>query len=48
VFDIERRFNKRAGLTKGNDRLFFLEENYGPGAPKFDVSEEEINSVHLC
>jgi aldehyde:ferredoxin oxidoreductase len=49
VLAIERRFNKRAGLTKEDDRLpkFFLEESYAPGAPKFDVSEEEIDSVHL-
>jgi aldehyde:ferredoxin oxidoreductase len=49
VLAIERRFNKRAGFTKEDDRLpkFFIEESYAPGAPKFDVSEEEIDSVHL-
>ncbi len=48
VLEIERRFNKRAGFTKEDDRLpkFFYEESYAPGAPKFDVSEEEIDSVH--
>lgn len=48
VLAIERRFNKRAGLTKEDDRLpkFFVEESYAPGAPKFDVAEEEIDSVY--
>jgi aldehyde:ferredoxin oxidoreductase len=48
VLAIERKFNKRAGLTKEDDRLpKFFEESYAPGAPKFDVPEEEIDSVHL-
>lgn len=48
VLDIERRFNKAAGLTEKDDRLpkFFLEESFVPGAPVFDVSEAEIDSVH--
>ena len=48
VLDIERRFNQAAGFTEKDDRLpkFFLEESFGPGAPVFDVSEAEIDSVH--
>jgi aldehyde:ferredoxin oxidoreductase len=47
VLQIERQFNKRAGLTKEDDRLpkFFVEESIAPGAPHFDVPEEEIDSV---
>jgi aldehyde:ferredoxin oxidoreductase len=47
VLEIEREFNKRAGFTKEDDRLpKFFEESYAPGAPKFDVPEEEIDSVY--
>ncbi len=48
VLDIERRFNQAAGFTEKDDRLpqFFLEESFGPGAPVFDVSEAEIDSVY--
>lgn len=48
VLDIERRFNQAAGFTEKDDRLpkFFLEESFGPGAPVFDVSDAEIDSVH--
>ncbi|MEJ2110051.1 MAG: aldehyde ferredoxin oxidoreductase C-terminal domain-containing protein [Acidobacteriota bacterium] len=48
VLEIERRFNKAAGLTAKDDRLpkFFSEESHAPGAPVFDVSEEEIDRVH--
>jgi aldehyde:ferredoxin oxidoreductase len=47
VLQIERRFNKGAGFTNKDDRLprFFVEESYAPGAPVFDVNEEEIDSV---
>lgn len=48
VLEIERRFNKAAGLTEKDDRLpkFFTEEKFGPGQFVFDVSTEEIDSVH--
>jgi aldehyde:ferredoxin oxidoreductase len=48
VLAIERRFNKAAGLTNEDDRLpkFFAEEKFGPGQFVFDVSAEEIDSVH--
>ena len=48
VLDFERRFNKAAGFTEEDDRLpeFFLEETFEPGAPVFDVSNAEIDSVH--
>jgi aldehyde:ferredoxin oxidoreductase len=48
VLQIERRFNKAAGFTSKDDRLprFFVEESYAPGAPVFDVSEEEMDNVH--
>jgi aldehyde:ferredoxin oxidoreductase len=48
VLEIERKFNKEAGLTREDDRLpkFFSEEAYAPGAPVFDVPLEEIDSVH--
>jgi aldehyde:ferredoxin oxidoreductase len=48
VLAIERKFNKAAGLTEKDDRLpkFFSEESNAPGAPVFDVSEEEMDSVH--
>ena len=48
VLKIERQFNKSAGFTAKDDRLpeFFSRESNAPGAPVFDVSEEEIDSVH--
>jgi len=48
VLKIERKFNKAAGFTSKDDRLpeFFSMESNAPGAPVFDVSEEEIDSVH--
>jgi aldehyde:ferredoxin oxidoreductase len=48
VLEIERKFNKAAGLTNKDDRLpkFFSEEKFGPGAFVFDVPEAEIDSVH--
>ncbi|HSW40091.1 MAG TPA: aldehyde ferredoxin oxidoreductase C-terminal domain-containing protein, partial [Acidobacteriota bacterium] len=47
VLEIERKFNKAAGFTGEDDRLpkFFSEEAFGPGAPLFDIPEEEIDSV---
>jgi aldehyde:ferredoxin oxidoreductase len=48
VLEIERKFNKAAGLTNKDDRLpkFFSEEPNAPGAPVFDVPEAEMDSVH--
>jgi aldehyde:ferredoxin oxidoreductase len=48
VLQIERKFNKAAGFTNKDDRLpkFFVEESYAPGAPVFDVKEEEIDTVY--
>jgi aldehyde:ferredoxin oxidoreductase len=48
VLEIERKFNAAAGFTSKDDRLprFFYEESNAPGAPVFDVPDEEIDSVH--
>jgi len=48
VLQIERKFNKAAGLTKEDDRLpkFFSEEKFGPGQFVFDVPESELDTVH--
>jgi aldehyde:ferredoxin oxidoreductase len=48
VLEIERRFNKAAGLTAKDDRLpkFFADEKLGPGQSTFDVSDEDLDSVH--
>jgi aldehyde:ferredoxin oxidoreductase len=48
VLEIERRFNKAAGLTSQDDRLpkFFSEEKFGPGQFVYDVPNEDLDSVH--
>ena len=48
VLEIERRFNKAAGLTEKDDRLpkFFTEEKFGPGQFVYDVPELDLDSVH--
>jgi aldehyde:ferredoxin oxidoreductase len=48
VLQIERKFNKAAGLTEKDDRLpkFFCEEKFGPAQFVFDVPEKEMDSVH--
>lgn len=48
VLAIERKFNAAAGFTNKDDRLpkFFYEESNAPGAPVFDVPDEEVDSVH--
>jgi aldehyde:ferredoxin oxidoreductase len=48
VLEIERKFNKGAGLTEKDDRLpkFFTEEKFGPGQFVYDVSESDMDSVH--
>jgi aldehyde:ferredoxin oxidoreductase len=48
VLEIERKFNKGAGMTEKDDRLprYFVEESFGPGAPTFDLSDAELDSVY--
>lgn len=48
VLEEERKFNQAAGLTRQDDRLprFFLEEALSPGGNRFDVADDEIDSVH--
>jgi aldehyde:ferredoxin oxidoreductase len=47
VIDIEREFNRRAGLTAATDRLprFFAEEPLPPHGEVFDVPGEELDSI---
>jgi aldehyde:ferredoxin oxidoreductase len=47
VIDIEREFNRRAGLTAVTDRLprFFAEEPLPPHGEVFDVAEEALDSI---
>lgn len=44
----ETKFNKAAGFTRKSDRLpeFFSNEALSPGNNSFDVSDEELDSVH--
>jgi len=44
----EREFNTRAGFTKEHDRLpeFFTDETFDPHETKFDVTNDELDSVH--
>ncbi|MFZ7113353.1 MAG: aldehyde ferredoxin oxidoreductase family protein [Desulfatiglandales bacterium] len=48
VLAMERDFNKRAGFTAADDRLpeFFRTEKLAPHNLVFDVSEEDLDSVH--
>jgi aldehyde:ferredoxin oxidoreductase len=48
ILKIEREFNKRAGFTAKDDRLpeFFYKEPLPPHNVVFDVSDEELDSVH--
>jgi aldehyde:ferredoxin oxidoreductase len=48
VLQMERKFNKAAGLTEQDDRLpkFFTEEKFGPAQFVFDVPEKDLDSVH--
>ena len=47
VIDIEREFNRRAGLTAATDRLprFFREEPLAPHGEVFDVPDEELDAI---
>lgn len=46
---VEKEFNKAAGLDRSADRLpeFFRKERLSPGGQSFDVSDAELDSVHL-
>ncbi|OUJ18816.1 Aldehyde:ferredoxin oxidoreductase [Methanonatronarchaeum thermophilum] len=48
VLKTEREFNKAAGMTKQNDRIpeFMREEKLPPHNEVFDVSDEQLDSVH--
>ncbi|MGF7184852.1 aldehyde:ferredoxin oxidoreductase [Desulfitispora alkaliphila] len=48
ILTAEKAFNDRAGFTKAHDRLpeFFQEEELLPHGVKFDVSEEEMDTVN--
>ena len=48
VLRIERDFNARAGFGPASDRLpmFFTREAVGPHNVRFDISDEELDSVH--
>ncbi len=47
ILTAEVEFNKAAGFNKAHDRLpeFFMEEELAPHGVKFDVSDEELDSV---
>lgn len=47
ILEIEREFNKEAGLTKAHDRLpeFMKEEELPPHNQVFDVPDEELDKV---
>jgi len=48
VLQEERKFNQAAGFGQQDDRLpsFFKAEALAPGGQRFDVSDEELDSVH--
>lgn len=47
VLECERDFNKRAGMTEVHDRLpeYFVDEPLAPHNVKFDVSDEQLDTV---
>jgi aldehyde:ferredoxin oxidoreductase len=47
VLEVERNFNKRAGMTEKDDRLpeFFYKEKLPPHNVTWDVPDEELNQV---
>lgn len=47
ILATEKQFNTEAGFTKAHDRLpeFFLEEELPPHNVKFDITDEELDSV---
>jgi aldehyde:ferredoxin oxidoreductase len=48
VLKEEHKFNQAAGFGQGEDRLptFFKDETLQPGGNVFDVSDDELDSVH--
>ena len=48
VNEEERKFNKAAGLSRQDDRLprFFQTEALSPSGNKFNVSDDELDTVH--
>ncbi len=44
----EREFNSRAGFSREADRLpeFFIEEDFKPHGTRFDVTDDELDSVY--
>ncbi|ACB84412.1 aldehyde ferredoxin oxidoreductase family protein [Natranaerobius thermophilus] len=48
ILNVERKFNEKAGFTKAHDRLpeFFEKEELPPHDVKFDLSEEELDSLY--
>lgn len=49
VLEEERKFNQAAGLGRKDDRLpaFFRTEALSPRGNRFDVADDELDSVHL-
>jgi aldehyde:ferredoxin oxidoreductase len=47
VIDLERDFNRRAGLTEATDRLpdFFTKETLAPGGEEWDMPDEELDGI---
>lgn len=48
VLSEEKKFNLAAGLDKEKDRLpgFFLKEPLSPSNYTFDISNDELDSIH--
>lgn len=48
VLEEEKKFNQAAGFSRQDDRLprFFQTEALSPGGNTFDVSDDELDSVH--
>ena len=44
----EREFNRRAGFTNKHDRIpeFFIEEEFDPHGTKFDITNDELDSLY--
>ena len=47
ILKTERRFNEQAGLTRAADRLpdFFRDEPLAPHNTRFDITDQELDSV---
>lgn len=48
VTKMEKQFNEQAGFDKSHDRLpaFFTNEELSPSGQLFDITEEELDTVH--